>query len=102
MNTKTSPEKIEFHVEPVPCSTQPLKYDENLCIGCNRCASVCQCDILLPSPEKGKHPIVMYPGECYYCGACVMVCPRPGAIRLSHPLMNRAKFIPVRKPEEEK
>ena len=102
MNTKTSPEKIEFHVEPVPCSTQPLKYDENLCIGCNRCASVCQCDILRPSPEKGKHPIVMYPGECYYCGACVMVCPRPGAIRLSHPLMNRAKFVPVRKPEEEK
>ena len=42
----------------------------------------------------------MYPGECYYCGACVMVCPKPGAIRLSHPLMNRAKFVPVRKPEE--
>ena len=46
--------------------------------------------------EKGKHPIVMYPGECYYCGACVMVCPNPGAIHLQHPVMNRAKFVPVK------
>lgn len=45
--------------------------------------------------EKGKHPIVMYPGECYYCGACVMVCPT-GAIKLAHPLMSRAKFVEVR------
>jgi NAD-dependent dihydropyrimidine dehydrogenase PreA subunit len=91
---------VTFEVSPVPCSTSPLKYDESRCIGCNRCASVCQCDILLPSPEKGKHPIVMYPGECYYCGACVMVCPRPGALSLSHPLMNRAKFVPVKSGEE--
>ena len=26
----------------------------------------------------------------YYCGACVMACPRPGAISLNHPLRNRA------------
>ena len=87
--------KADFEVEPVPCSTNPLKYDESKCIGCNRCANVCQCDILLPSPEKGKHPIIMYPGECYYCGACVMVCPKD-AIKLAHPLMNRAKFVEVR------
>ena len=91
---------VEFQVSPVPCSTRPILYDETKCIGCNRCAAVCQCDILLPSPEKGQHPVVMYPGECYYCGACVMVCPRPGAIRLSHPLMNRAKFVPVKQAEE--
>ena len=65
------------------------------CIGCGRCAAVCQCDILFPSPEKGVHPLVIYPGECYYCGACVMACPRPGAITLNHPLRNRAKFVPV-------
>lgn len=53
-----------------------------------------------PRPKKGKHPIVLYPGECYYCGACVMACPHDGAIRLEHPLMNRAKFVPVRYPEE--
>ena len=86
----------EFTVDPVFCSTAPLKYDDSLCIGCNRCAEVCQCDILLPSMEKGKHPIVMYPGECYYCGACVMACPVPGAVKLQHPLMNRAKFVLVK------
>ena len=70
------------------------------CVGCNACVNICQVDILIPSPEKGKHPIVLYPGECYYCGACVMACPHDGAIRLEHPLMNRAKFVPVRYPEE--
>ena len=85
-------------VSPVPCSAKPIRYDRNLCIGCNRCASVCQCDILIPSTIKGEHPIVMYPGECYYCGACVMVCPKKGAITLEHPLMNRAKFVPVKSP----
>ena len=94
-----SGESMDFAVSEVPCSTRPIVYDAAKCIGCNRCASVCQCDILLPSPEKGQHPVVMYPGECYYCGACVMVCPRPGAIRLSHPLMNRAKFVPVKQSE---
>lgn len=94
--------KKEFTVSPLPCSTMPLIYDDSLCIGCNRCADVCQCDILLPSSEKGKHPIIMYPGECYYCGACVMACPRPGAVKLQHPLMNRAKFVPVKKSSESK
>ena len=27
-----------------------------------------------------------------------MVCPKKGALRLQHPVMNRAKFVPV-KPE---
>lgn len=53
-----------------------------------------------PRPKKASTPIVLYPGECYYCGACVMACPHDGAIRLEHPLMNRAKFVPVRYPEE--
>lgn len=49
-------------------------------------------------------PIVAWPGECYYCGCCVMACPRAdqGAITLHHPLMNRAKFVPVKQPDAEK
>ncbi len=96
---KKEESKVSYSAVPVPCSTRPLRFDENLCIGCGRCASVCQCDVLLPSTEKGKHPEVYYPGECYYCGACVMACPRPGAITLEHPLMNQAKFVPVRHKE---
>ncbi len=80
----------------VPCSAEPLLFDEELCIGCNRCMNVCQADIMIPAPEPGKHPVVLYPGECWYCGSCVMECPRPGAVRLQHPLMNRAKFVPVK------
>lgn len=84
---------FKISAEEETCSVRPITYDAEKCIGCNRCAYVCQCDILVPSVNKGEHPVVMYPGECYYCGACVMECPVPGAIRLSHPLMNRAKFI---------
>jgi len=86
----------EFKAAPVPCSVTPIVYDSALCIGCNRCVNVCQCDVLYPAEKKGEHPVVMYPGECWYCGACVMECPKKGAIRLVHPLMNRAKFVPVK------
>ena len=80
----------------VPCSARPIVYDETLCIGCNRCADICQVDILVHNEIKGKPPIVMYPGECYYCGSCVIECPIKGAIKLQHPLMNEAKFVPVK------
>lgn len=63
----------DWKVSVIPCSATPLIFDESLCVGCNTCANICQCDIMIPNPEKGKHPIVAFPGECYYCGACVMV-----------------------------
>ena len=85
----------EFKAREIPCSAEPLLFDESLCIGCNRCVNVCQVDIMIPGPEKGHPPVVLYPGECWYCGSCVMECPRPGAIRLQHPVMNRAKFVPL-------
>lgn len=86
----------EFYAVPVPCSANPIIYDQEKCIGCNRCAVACQCEVLIPSVNKGEHPIVMYPGECMYCGACVMECPVEGAITFQHPIMNRSKFVPVK------
>ena len=47
----------KMKVEVIPCSATPLIYDEEKCIGCNACAEICQCDIILPNPEKGKPPI---------------------------------------------
>ena len=44
----------KMKVEVIPCSATPLIYDEEKCIGCNACAEICQCDIILPNPEKGK------------------------------------------------
>lgn len=85
---------MEFKAKPIPASTQPIIYDSSLCLNCNRCVQICQCDVLYPSTPT---PIVMYPGECYYCGACVMVCPIKDAIQLVHPLMNQARFVPIDK-----
>ena len=91
----------ELSAARIPSSARPIRFDAEKCVGCNRCANICQVDIFIPNPEKGKPPIVLYPGECYYCGSCVMVCPRPGAIELEHPLMNQARFVQVKRPEEE-
>lgn len=85
----------QFVFDIVPCSARPLVFDPEKCIGCGRCAEVCQVDVLVPSEKKGEHPVIAWPGECYYCGSCVMECPVPGALKLQHPLMNVAKFVPV-------
>ena len=87
--------KVEYQARPISCSVKPLAFDASLCVGCNQCAAVCQVDILIPSPVKGEAPVVLYPGECYYCGSCVMACPVKGAIHLQHPLMNRTKFVEI-------
>ena len=62
--------KKDMYAFVTPCSARPLIFDAEKCIGCNRCANICQVDILIPNPEKGKPPVVLYPGECYYCGRC--------------------------------
>lgn len=87
--------KKELTASMIHCSARPLRFDTAICVGCNRCANVCQVDIMIPNPESGHPPVVIYPGECYYCGSCVMACPNPGAITLEHPLMNQAKFVSV-------
>ena len=60
----------------------PVIFDGDVCNGCNRCVELCQVDVYIPNPEKGKPPIILHPDECWYCGCCVNDCPRPGAITL--------------------
>ncbi len=74
-------------------AVKAIVIDEHKCISCNRCVEICQVDALLPNPEKGKPPILQYPGECWYCGCCVMECPVEGGISLRHPLMNQADWV---------
>ncbi len=75
-------------------SSKPVIFNENKCIGCNQCVDICQVDIFIPNPDKGKKvPWVLYPGECWYCGNCVVICPVEGAIELRHPLMNQVHWI---------
>ena len=70
----------------------PLEFDPEICNGCNQCIEVCQVDLLVPNPEKGGPPIVLYPDECWYGGCCVALCPLPGAVRLKQPPMNRVHW----------
>lgn len=88
----------EFEARIISSSNQPIHFDESKCVGCNQCANACQVDVLIPN-EKGQHPIVMYPGECWYCGSCVMEC-KFDAIHLVHPLMNQTKFIHITNEEK--
>jgi NAD-dependent dihydropyrimidine dehydrogenase PreA subunit len=72
------------YVIPEPTTHAPLTFDPEICIGCNICVDICQVDILLPNPEVGEPPIVVYPDECWYDGSCVSACPEPAAITLNN------------------
>jgi len=80
--------KEKVYVIPEQGISNPITFNPEFCIGCNRCIEVCQVDIFIPNPEKNNPPIVVYPGECWYCGCCVDECPKQGAIKLNPLLMN--------------
>ena len=67
-----------------------ILFDAEICTCCLNCVEVCRTDVLIPNSEKDKPPIVLYPDECWFCGSCVAHCPSPGAIRMEHPLSQRA------------
>jgi NAD-dependent dihydropyrimidine dehydrogenase PreA subunit len=72
-----------------PTPNVPVRFDPELCEGCNLCVEVCPTDVMMPNPEKKKPPIVLYSEECWFCGGCVEECPRPGAITMFHPTNQR-------------
>lgn len=57
------------------------------------------CDVLVlgggPAGWKELNQAIAKAMQNYFGGACVMACPRQGAISLNHPLRNRAKFVPI-------
>ena len=78
----------------IPRSNQSIiKIDPKSCTGCANlqepmCVKACRTDMLLPNPEKGKPPNVVYADECCACGCCVHACPNAlkGAITMNWPL----------------
>ena len=44
--------KKELTASMIHCSARPLRFDAAICVGCNRCANVCQVDIMIPNPES--------------------------------------------------
>ncbi len=89
--TNTNEEKKCYCFPNKPTPGMPLVFDEDKCTGCNRCVRICMMDVMVPNPEKGKSPIIVYPEECWYSGDCVGECPT-GAITLRHPLMSRVHY----------
>lgn len=77
-----------------PTPNKPVVFDEAVCNGCNMCIEACSADVLVPNPEGGKPPIILYPDECWYGGCCVKVCSLrfEGAIKLVHPLMQKVRW----------
>jgi len=73
---------------------QPVQFNEKTCIGCNRCIDMCQMDVLMPNPEKGRPPIVLYPDECWMCGCCVKECPlrEREAVVMNWPVLLRMRW----------
>jgi len=90
MSKEKNDETYAFPNMPTP--TMPVIFDPEICTGCNLCIEVCQMDLLIPNPEKGKSPLVLFPDECWYCACCVFHCPKSGAIRLNYPLMWRVPW----------
>jgi NAD-dependent dihydropyrimidine dehydrogenase PreA subunit len=80
-------EKVYIVPNP-PTPNRVLAFDAQFCNGCNLCVDVCPDDVLMPNPDPRQPPIVVYPEECWYCGACVEECARSG-ITLLHPTSQR-------------
>jgi len=74
---------------------RPVVFNEKVCDGCNLCVEVCPVDLLEHNPVRGKPPILKYPDECHYDGACWLQCPHrdEGAIEVIPPLPVRVSIL---------
>ncbi len=62
----------------------PPVINKKVCASCAICADICPQDVFWGS-ERKQTPVVSYPEECWHCNACVLDCPKEGAIRLRIP-----------------
>ena len=78
----------------------PVVFNGQVCNGCNFCLEVCPMDIFAPSPENQQPPLVVYPEECRYCGACWVRCPyrTKGAIKIVPPPAMRVSILRSGRP----
>ena len=84
------PQKEVYALPNIVGPANPVIFDPEKCNGCNNCVEVCQIDVFIPNPEKGKPPVILHPDECWYGGCCVNHCPVPGAITFNWPVQQRA------------
>jgi adenylylsulfate reductase subunit B len=63
----------------------PPVIDKKLCNCCGICYNICPQDVFSFDKKQKQVPAIAYPEECWYCGACVVDCPK-GAVSLKLPL----------------
>lgn len=85
----------ELTASVVPCSARPLKFDESLCVGCNPLRRCMPGGYYDTNPVRGKH-LLLLSGRMLLLWQLCNGLPNKGAISLEHPLMNQAKFVPVK------
>ncbi len=86
------PQKKTYALTNIVTPNTPVIFNDEICTGCNHCLEVCQVDVYIPNPEKGKSPIILHPDECWYCGCCVNACPNKGAITFNWPVQQRVHW----------
>ena len=63
--------------------------DYDACTKCGVCYERCPEDVFVL--DEDKKPVVKYPYECWYCGACYIDC-KANAIKMELPVFMR--FVP--------
>lgn len=63
----------------------PPVIDKKLCNRCGTCYDICPQDVFTFDKKLKQPPAIAYPKECWYCGACVVDCPK-AAVSLTLPL----------------
>lgn len=51
-----------------------IEVDRSRCNKCGICMDMCPMDVLRPGPDG--YPFSRYRDDCWYCDACVFLCPR--------------------------
>ena len=67
-----------------------VKIDYEMCTACQLCYDRCPEDVFAWDDDD-ERPVVKYPYECWYCGACYIDC-EGEAITLETPVFMR--FVP--------
>ena len=62
-----------------------IKIDHSKCSGCKQCYEVCPTDCFAFDDDE-KLLTMAYPEDCWFCAACIYVCPTEGALEMELPL----------------
>lgn len=81
----TSKYPFEPHTPPEKFRGKPV-VDEDYCIGCMACSSVCPPEAIkvVDDPETGVRTILRYTDRCIFCGQCHANCTTEKGVQMSH------------------